>query len=180
MTETKTKYFSHDFKLCTALAVACIIFMLSLGIYRGNNMPLSMANETAQDIQRLAQEATISSIFFNNFVLCTLPVFIPGFGIVWELFVEYNTGLVFGLVARAYNASASQLTIATLFSPVGILEYSSYFLTLGESLTLCYYMTQKNGIALKDRIKKHSWKTLLLSAILLLIGAVVEYANLSA
>ena len=109
--------------------------------------------------------------FFSNNVRVTLISFIPVIGSVWMSFVQYNTGYVFGILAKAYEVNFVLVTVLTIVSPTGLLEYSAYILAVGESFIIVYATLKKN---FKKRLSKHTWKTLLTVIVLLFIGGIVE------
>jgi hypothetical protein len=87
------------------------------------------------------------------------------------LFIQYNTGYLFGNIAKAFGVNGYILLLLTLGSPVGLLEYSAYILTLSESFIIVYSILKKKG---RRRFFEQTWKTLCLVIGLLLIGGVVE------
>jgi len=154
------------------ISAAIILSTLLLSSFVGFNAPSDEAQQITQEVENLAATTTWTDIFLNNFLL-TLVTFIPAFGILFAVYVQFGTGYSFGAIAQAYHVNNLQITLLTLITPVGILEYSSYILALAESITLVYAIYRKQ---LKKRLVTHTWKTLTAVALLLLIGAVVEAA----
>jgi uncharacterized membrane protein SpoIIM required for sporulation len=165
-------YFSKNFIRSLIISTIIILSTFLLSSFVGFNAPPEDAQQLASEIENLAATTTWTDIFLNNFLL-TLVTFIPAFGIFFAVFVQFGTGYGFGALAQAYHVNNLQITLLTLLTPVGILEYSAYILALAESITLAYSIYKKE---LKKRLITHTWKTLTTVALLLLIGAVVEAA----
>ena len=111
-------------------------------------------------------------IFVHN-VLIALPMFIPGFGVVWGLFSAYSTGFAFSAIAAA-NADVAQLNpLAILLTPFGLMEMAAYSIAMSRSTLLAKNVFQKNWELIKN-------EKLILSIeigiviVLLLIGGIVE------
>jgi len=167
---SKNNYFSKNFILTLIISATIILSTLLLSSFIGFNAPPEDAQQITEEVKNLAKTTTWTDIFLNNFLL-TLITFTPVFGILFAVFVQFGTGYAFGALAQAYNVNNVQITLLTLVTPVGILEYSSYILALAESIILVYSIYKKE---LKKRLVTHTWKTLTAVALLLLIGAVVE------
>jgi len=172
------RYFSKNFIRALIISAIIILSTLLLSSFVGFYAPPEDAQQLASEIKNLAATTTWLDIFINNFRL-TLITFIPGFGIFFAVFVQFSTGYAFGAVAQTlyetHHVNNLQITLLSLVTPVGILEYSAYILALAESITLVYSIYKKE---LKKRLVTHTWKTLTAVALLLLIGAVVEAAFL--
>jgi len=131
---------------------------------------MNVANQTVTDIRAMASESTWFSIFINN-VIMALMTFIPLVGVVWMIFVQYNTGWYLGAIAKAYDVDYIIATSAILTSIIGLLEYPAYIIALGESMFLVYSATRRE---FKERLIQHSWKSIIIVVSLLFIGGVVE------
>jgi len=164
------RYFSKNFVRALIISAIIIFSTLLLSSFVGFNASPEDAQQIATELENLASTTTWTDIFLNNFLL-TLIAFIPVFGILFEVFVQFNTGYAFGAVAQIYHVNNIRAVLITLATPVGLLEYSAYILALTESLIMLYSIYKKE---LKKRLVTHTWKTLIAVASLLLIGAVVE------
>jgi len=165
-------YFSKNFIHTLIISAIIILSTLLLSSFIGFNASPEEAEQIAKEVENLTATATWIDIFLNNFLL-TLITFTPIFGIIFAVYVQFNTGYAFGALAQNYNWNNLQLTLTVLVTPVGILEYSAYILALAESIILIYSIYKKE---LKKRLVNHTWKTLTTVALLLLIGAVIETA----
>ena len=168
--EKKSRYFSQTFTVAFLVSAAAILSTLMLSSFIGFDAPPEVADQIANEVENLAATTNWLDIFINNFGL-TLATFTPFFGFLFAIYVQFNTGYAFGALAQAYNVSNVLAVLLTLATPVGLLEYTSYIFALTESITLAYSTYKKE---LKKRLVNHTWKTLILVALLLLIGAIVE------
>ena len=111
-------------------------------------------------------------IFVHN-VLIALPMFIPGFGVVWGLFSAYSTGFAFSAIAAA-NADVAQLNpLAILLTPFGLMEVAAYSIAMSRSTLLAKNVFQKNWELIKNEKLILSIEIGIVIA-LLLIGGIVE------
>jgi len=166
------RYFSKNFIRMLIISATMILLTLLLSSFIGFGAPPEDAEQIATEVENLIATATWTDIFLNNFLL-TLITFIPAFGIFFSVYVQFNTGYAFGALAQVHHVNNLQITLLTLVTPVGILEYSAYILALAESITLVYSTYKKE---LKKRLVTHTWKTFIFVALLLLIGAIIEAA----
>ena len=111
-------------------------------------------------------------IFVHN-VTIALPMFIPGFGVVWGLFSAYSTGFAFSAIA-ATNADVAQLNpLAILLTPFGLMEMAAYSIAMSRSTLLVKNVFQKNWELIKNEKLILSIEIGIVIA-LLLIGGIVE------
>ena len=111
-------------------------------------------------------------IFVHN-VLIALPMFIPGFGVVWGLFSAYSTGFAFSAIAAA-NTDVAQLNpLAILLTPFGLMEMAAYSIAMSRSTLLAKNVFQKNWELIKNEKLILSIEIGIVIA-LLLIGGIVE------
>ncbi len=170
--QAKSKYFSQAFVYALIASVVVILSTLIGASFIGFNAPSDVASQIATETESQAATTTWYYIFFNNFGL-TLIGFVPFFGFAFEMFLEFNTGYAFGALSQVYHVSNVLAVLVTLATPVGVLEYVSYFFASAESLILAYSATRGE---LRNRFVNHSWKTILFVAVLLFISAIVEAA----
>ena len=171
---TENSYFSKQFIICLIISMSLILIMLFIGVNQGYNVTPEEANATLSEIEKLRAEVTPLTIFLNNSEIALVAI-IPLIGILWMLFVQFNTGFALGSLAKALGWNQYLYASAILTSPVGLFEYAVYILVMAESLVLVYSALQKN---FKERLTKHTWKTILLTVGLLFIGAIIEYIDI--
>jgi len=182
-----TDYVSRKFMFSIIIAFSLIAATLLFGAWLGNQIPENEAKEFAatmeDEIEQLTSQPVFTrslSIFTNNFGL-SLPTFVPFVGWGWMLFVTYITGFFLGTFAQTLGGDPVVRLLLTLLAvfvfpglPVALLEFSAYILIFSESLYLSYLALTRTGA--RQRLTSHSWKTLLIYILLLLVGALVESA----
>lgn len=151
----ETPYFSKQFIYMLIVSAIVIFVSLTYGASRGNQVEMEVADQTLGEVREMASEATWLSLFINN-VSMALMTFIPLFGAVWMVLIQYNTGWYIGAMAKASGVDYLMVMSMILTSVVGLVEYVAYILALGESLVLVYSAVQKG---FKQRLMQHSWKS---------------------
>jgi uncharacterized membrane protein SpoIIM required for sporulation len=164
-------YFSKPFIICLVISTVTIFTCLIVGSFRGANVSMEEANSFSNETESERASITWSSIFINNFAIVSLPALIPIYRVIWMGAIQYNTGFLLGELSKASGIDNILYVSALVTHPVGVLEFSAYILVYAESL-LFVYVAYKREIV--KRLKHHTWKTILLVAVLLLMGAVVE------
>ena len=163
-------YFSRPFIYSVILSTTLIFSVLLVSGSLGEQITVHKAQQIQMELEREFSRWTAIDFFSNN-ILIALISFIPVIGSFWMLFVQYNTGYVLGILAKAYQINFWLIIVLIIASATGLLEYSAYILALSESFVIFYFLIKKN---LKERLSKQTWKTLLIVTILLFIGAIVE------
>jgi len=166
-------YLPRKFLFSIIIAFSAIVAVLLLGAWLGNQIPASEAEEIVaimeEEIEQLTSQTVFMcslAIFINNFGL-SLLTFVPFVGWGWMLLIIYNTGFFLGTFAQMLGGDPVIRLLLTLF----------YILLFSESLYLSYLALTKSGA--KQRLRKHSWKTLLIYVLMLFIGALIESAMMS-
>ena len=111
-------------------------------------------------------------IFVHNTTIA-LPMFIPGFGVVWGLFSAYSTGFAYSAIAAANTDLAQLNPLAILLTPFGLMEMASYSLAMSRSTLLAKDVFQKNWNQIKSDKLIISIEIGIVVT-LLLIGGIVE------
>ena len=111
-------------------------------------------------------------IFAHNTTLA-LPMFIPGFGIVWGLFSAWSTGMAFSAITTVTPelAEIPPLTILYL-SPFGLMELTAYSLAISRSFMLIHAIIKK--IPLNPQLKPTAIEVGIVVG-LLLAGGYLEF-----
>jgi uncharacterized membrane protein SpoIIM required for sporulation len=164
------RYFSKPFTYCIIVSSILIFSVLIVGGSQGEQVTVEQAQQILMEIEKELGDFTALNIFSHNLQI-TLISFIPIIGSAWMLFVQYSTGYLFGNFAKAYGVNFLSLTLLTLVSPIGLLEYTAYILTLSESFIIVYSTVKKK---VRKRLSKQTWKTLFIVIGFLLIGGIVE------
>jgi len=141
-----------------------------VGGSQGEQVTVEQAQQILTEFEKEMGDLTALYIFSHNLQI-TLISFIPIIGSAWMLLVQYSTGYIFGNIAKAYGVNFFSLTLLTLGSPTGLLEFSAYILTLSESFIIVYSTVTKK---VRKRLSKQTWKTLLIVIGFLLLGGIAE------
>ncbi|CAD6515298.1 conserved membrane hypothetical protein [metagenome] len=112
-------------------------------------------------------------IFIHNLTIA-LPMFIPGFGLVWGLFAGWSTGFAFAAIVTSIPALSNFPPLAVLYlSPFGIMELVAYSLGISRSYIIIYSFIKHRSI--KPQILTITIEIGIVT-VLLLIGGYLEYA----
>ena len=153
------------------------IFTAILTVVYGTSAVTS--EPTAEEIEEVMSffEEIIDTIdgigIFTHNTTIALPMFIPGFGVVWGLFSAYSTGFAYSAIAAA-NPDLAQLNpLPILLTPFGLMEMSAYSIAMSRSTLLAKDVFQKNWRQMKSDKLIISIEIGIVVA-LLLIGGIVE------
>jgi len=164
------KYFSKAFIICLAITTISIFSTLLYGSSQGNLVTMEQANATKTEIEQLASTITWDLIFINNLQIVLITI-VPVLGLGWMVYVQYSTGYVIGELAKAYSINHVLLTVLLISDVVGLVEYIAYIFAMAESMIIVYSIYTRE---IKERLMKHTWKTLLLVFGLLFLGSLLE------
>jgi len=170
--KNNNNYFRKEFILAFIIVFALSCVFEVWGMNDGYKVSVEEANKTVSWINEMQQTITWSDIFVNNVVIAYVSA-VPLFGLFFYFFVSYNTGTVYGNVGRYYNLSIGQTYSLNFTNPIGILEDVAMTLLVAESLLIVYLLV-KNREEVVERLKTHSWKSLIITTLLLLFGALIE------
>jgi len=101
------------------------------------------ANIFMEEFNKLVKDIDAIGIFVHNTSI-SLPMFIPGFGVVWGLFSAWSTGFAFAAIVSITPEleEISPLTILYL-SPFGLMELCAYSLATSRSFILIRIISKK-------------------------------------
>lgn len=110
-------------------------------------------------------------IFLHNIEIA-LPMFIPGFGVVWGIFSAFSTGFAFAAIATTNSLLDKIPPITMIFTtPFGLMELAAYSIGMSRSFLLIVNIFKKTPIL-------QQWRQIVLEIGvvigLLLMGGVVE------
>jgi len=133
--------------------IRIILFFVFLGLFTATYQIGSMstvseeeANAFMKEFEELVLDIDAFGIFTHNLTI-TLPMFIPGFGVVWGLFSAWSTGFAFAsiVVNTPQLASIPPLSIL-LLSPFGLMELVAYSFGISRSFILIRAIFKKIGL----------------------------------
>ena len=101
------------------------------------------ANTFMDEFEKLVEDIDAVGIFIHNSTI-SLPMFIPGFGIIWGLFSAWSTGFAFAAIVSITPELEQISPLAILFlSPFGIMELVAYSLAISRSYILLRTIIKK-------------------------------------
>ncbi len=105
------------------------------------------ANMFMEEFKKLVLDIDGFGIFVHNTTIA-LPMFIPGFGIVWGLFSAWSTGYAFASIATIMPEIANISPLSILFlSPFGLMEIFAYSLGISRSFILIKAVITKTNLS---------------------------------
>ncbi len=131
--------------------IRIIAFFVFLGLFVAAYQIGSMstvseeeANAFMVEFEELVLNIDAFGIFTHNLTIA-LPMFIPGFGIVWGLFSAWSTGFAFASIAlTAPEILAEVHPLEILFyTPFGLIELVAYSIGLSRSFILIRAIIKK-------------------------------------
>ena len=157
------------------------LFSLSFQIGAMSKVSYEEANAFSNGFQTLMDETDGIGIFANN-SLATLPMFIPGFGIIWGLYTAWSTGFGFAaIISTIPGLSEIQPLSILFFSPFGIIELIAYSIALSCSFYFIFTIINKIKSklpiksALKSQIKPSLIEIGIVLTLLLAAGFLEDY-----
>ena len=125
-----------------------------------------------EEFETMVEGIDAIGIFVHN-VSLALPMFIPGFGIVWGAFSAFSTGMAFSVLKDAYPALENIPALTIIFmSPFGLMEIAAYSIAMSRSYILVHKIIKK--IPIRGDIRVTAIEIVILVG-LLLAGGFIEY-----
>ena len=156
--------------------ITFFIFMASFSaVYQIGSMSQVSEEEATtfmSEFEKLVEDIDAMGIFLHNSAI-SLPMFIPGFGVIWGLFSAWSTGFAFSAIVSISPELAKVPPLAILFlSPFGIMELTAYSIATSRSFILIKAVYRKSNLTpfLKPTIMEIG-----LVIGLLLAGGYLEY-----
>ena len=130
--------------------IRIITFFVFLGLFATAYQIGSMsdvseeeANAFMVEFEDLVLDIDAFGIFTHNLTIA-LPMFIPGFGVVWGLFSAWSTGFAFASIALTAPQIAEIPPLSILFlSPFGLIELVAYSFGISRSFILIRAVIKK-------------------------------------
>ena len=152
----------------TFLLIFTIIFQLgSMSTVSDEEASMFM-----EEFKKLVLDIDGFGIFVHNTTIA-LPMFIPGFGIVWGLFSAWSTGYAFASIVTIMPEIANISPLSVLFlSPFGLMEIFAYSLGISRSFILIKAVITKTNLS---QFIKPTIIEIGIVVALLLVGGYVEF-----
>ena len=130
--------------------IRIILFFIFLGLFAATFQIGSMstvseeeANAFMAEFEELVLDIDAFGIFIHNLTIA-LPMFIPGFGVVWGLFSAWSTGFAFAAIAITAPQLSDIPPLSILFlSPFGLMELVAYSFGISRSFILIRAIIKK-------------------------------------
>lgn len=133
--------------------IRIITFFIFMGLFTiayqiGSMSTVSEEEATTfmTEFEKLVKDIDAMGIFLHNSTI-SLPMFIPGFGVIWGLFSAWSTGFAFSAIVSISPELAKVPPLAILFlSPFGIMELTAYSLATSRSFILIKVIYRKSNL----------------------------------
>lgn len=133
--------------------IRIIMFFIFMGLFSAAYQIGSMSTVSEEEattfmteFEKLVKDIDAMGIFLHNSTI-SLPMFIPGFGVIWGLFSAWSTGFAFSAIVSISPELAKVPPLAILFlSPFGIMELTAYSLATSRSFILIKAVYRKSNL----------------------------------
>jgi len=148
------------------------IFSAVFAISAEANLPEEEVEMIMEEFESMVEGIDAFGIFLHNTAL-SLPMFIPGFGIIWGMFSAFSTGIAFAAI-KSMNPLLEQIpALSILFmTPFGLMEVAAYSIAMSRSYMLIHKIIKK--VSIRSDIPVTLVEIIIVVS-LLLVGAYVEY-----
>ncbi|MDE1725870.1 MAG: stage II sporulation protein M [Thaumarchaeota archaeon] len=150
-----------------------VIFSIAYSAGSASNLSEDDSKSFIKEFQHVVEGIDAIGIFTHN-TSVALPMFVPGFGIIWGSFAAWSTGLAFKALVSTTPTLAKLPPLAIIYlSPFGVMELIAYSIGMSRSFLLI------NTILRRGSLKKELRPTAIEIGIviaLLLAAAFIEYA----
>ena len=133
--------------------IRIITFFIFMGLFStifqiGSMTQVSEEEATIfmSEFEKLVLDIDAMGIFLHNTTI-SLPMFIPGFGVIWGLFAAWSTGFAFSAIVSISPELAKIPPLTILFlSPFGIMELTAYSIATSRSFILIKEVYRKSNL----------------------------------
>ena len=148
------------------------IFSAVFAISAEANLPEEEVEMIMEEFESMVEGIDAFGIFVHNTAL-SLPMFIPGFGIIWGMFSAFSTGIAFAAI-KSMNPLLEQIpALSILFmSPFGLMEVAAYSIAMSRSYMLIHKIIKR--VSIRNDIPVTLVEIIIVVS-LLLVGAYVEW-----
>ena len=152
--------------------VLMAIFSAVFAISAETTLPEEEVEMIMEEFEAMVEGIDAFGIFVHNTAL-SLPMFIPGFGIIWGMFSAFSTGIAFAAI-KSVNPLVEQIpALSILFmTPFGLMEVAAYSIAMSRSYIFIHKIVKK--IPIRNDIRVTLIEIIILLG-LLFTGAYVEW-----
>ncbi len=150
------------------MAIFSAVFVISAE----TTLPEEEVEMIMEEFEAMVEGIDAFGIFVHNTAL-SLPMFIPGFGIIWGMFSAFSTGVAFAAI-KSMNPLLEQIpALSILFmTPFGLMEVAAYSIAMSRSYIFIHKIVKKVPIRNDIRV---TLVEIMIVVGLLFIGAYVEW-----
>ena len=148
------------------------IFSAVFAISAETTLPEEEVEMIMEEFESMVEGIDAFGIFVHNTAL-SLPMFIPGFGIIWGMFSAFSTGIAFAAI-KSVNPLVEQIpALSILFmTPFGLMEVAAYSIAMSRSYIFIHKIVKK--VPIRNDIRVTLIEIIILLG-LLFTGAYVEW-----
>ena len=148
------------------------IFSAVFAISAETTLPEEEVEMIMEEFESMVEGIDAFGIFVHNTAL-SLPMFIPGFGIIWGMFSAFSTGVAFAAI-KSMNPLLEQIpALSILFmTPFGLMEVAAYSIAMSRSYMLIHKIIKR--VSIRNDIPVTLVEIIIVVS-LLLVGAYVEW-----
>jgi len=141
-----------DKKRIFAFFVFVGLFSISFAVGAETTVSEEEARLFIEQFEALVENIDSIGIFLHNLVIA-LPMFIPGFGVVWGFFASWQTGVAFAAF-KTINPTLTQIpSLSVLYlTPFGLMELAAYSIAMSRSFLLIQKLIKKIPIKLDSKV----------------------------
>lgn len=122
------------------------IFSAAYSIGSESKLSQNDSKTFIKEFQQAVEGIDAIGIFTHNTTVA-LPMFVPGFGIVWGSFAAWSTGVAFEALVSTTPILAKLPPLAIIFlSPFGIMELVAYSIGMSRSFLLITAILRKKPL----------------------------------
>ena len=152
--------------------VLMAIFSAVFAISAETTLPEEEVEMIMEEFESMVEGIDAFGIFVHNTAL-SLPMFIPGFGIIWGMFSASSSGIAFAAI-KSVNPLVEQIpALSILFmTPFGLMEVAAYSIAMSRSYIFIHKIVKK--VPIRNDIRVTLIEIIILLG-LLFTGAYVEW-----
>ena len=137
------------------LKIRIITFFIFLGLFSLSYQIGAMYEVSDEEANAFVQEFLSNTeaidgvgIFLNN-ITASLPMFIPGFGVVWGAYTAWSTGFGFAAILTMAPGLSEMVPLSILYmSAFGFMELVAYSIAMSRSYHLVYVLIKRKNLKL--------------------------------
>jgi hypothetical protein len=137
------------------LKIRVITFFIFLGLFSLSYQIGAMYEVSDEEANAFVQEFLSNTeaidgigIFLNN-ITASLPMFIPGFGVVWGAYTAWSTGFGFAAILTMAPGLSEMAPLSILYmSAFGFMELVAYSIAMSRSYHLVYALIKRKNLKL--------------------------------